>query len=92
MLLIITPKRGLLREIEVFRFIDATEARMFEALQAVNEYYDGKDKRHEVNITLVPISMEQLPDWIDQNVEPNWFELLLRRYRYSVTTLARAEV
>lgn len=89
MLLIITPKYGLFRKIEVYRFIDGTEAQMFEALQSVHAAYQDRGERHEVNISLVPITLDQLPAWVGQNVELNWLEAIRHRIRYNVTTLAR---
>jgi hypothetical protein len=73
----------------VFDFHGGTEAEVFEAFQAVNDLYAEKQERDDVNIALVPISVSQLDDWIENNIEPNWWQNLTRRVRYTVTKMAR---
>lgn len=91
MLLIITPNSGWRREIEVFDLAGAREADTFEAFRAVNEYYDKIGRRDSVNITLAPISVSQIEDWLGNNVEPTWWENLRGRYRVNVTRLVKNE-
>ena len=89
MLLVITPLTGTLRTVKIFDFQGATEAERFEAFHAVNAIYEADGTRHEVNIALVPITVYQVGDWVDNNVTPNWFQLLTRRIRYVILTIAR---
>ena len=91
MLLIITPLSGWRRKIMVFEFQNASQAEIFEAFQAVNEMYDNEDQRDKVNIALVPISLGQLPDWIENNVDPTWWETLRHRVKYTITTMRRPD-
>lgn len=91
MLLIITPLRGWRREIVVFRLKDATPEQMFAAFTAINEAYQESGDRTKVNITMAPITIEQLEEWIDNNVEPTWWEYLTHRIRYSIYHMGRAE-
>ena len=70
-------------------FYGGTEAQVFEAFQKVNELYDQADERDTVNISLVPISHDQLEDWISNNVKPNWWQYITGSIRYSVTKMAR---
>lgn len=89
MLLIVTPLKEWRRRILIFRFVDATEADVFEAMQAVNSDFASRGERHKVNITLAPITMDQLDDWIDNNIDPTVLERMLGRIRYIVTVLSR---
>lgn len=73
----------------VYRFLDATQEQIFEALQAVNDDLLERNLRETVNVTLVPITLDQLPDWLDNNIEPNGWERTWRKIRFVVTTLAR---
>jgi hypothetical protein len=91
MLLIITPLRGWRREIVVFRLKDATPEQMFDAFKIVNDAFTTSGDRDKVNISLVPISLDQLEEWIDNNVEPTWWEYLTHRIRYSIYHMGRAE-
>lgn len=83
MLLIVTPKTGWRREVMIFRFKDDSA---FEAFQALNENLEDRDK---YNITLAPISEDQIDTWLENNHKPNWWERLRGRIRYSITVLHR---
>lgn len=87
MLLIITPVSGWRRRIQVYSFIDGTEKQWFEAFRAANDMY--ADIRDKVNIQLVPIRLDQLPEWLENNVDPTWLEHILGRYRVELTKLMR---
>ena len=89
MLLIITPLRGWRRKIMVLRFENARAEDYFEAFKVVHEAYLEDGDRETVNIRLVPITVDQLGDWLEHNVEPTWWESVFRRMRYSVTTFRR---
>lgn len=92
MMLIITPKGGWRRRIVAFKFRNQVgDGDKFTVYQLVHSYYVAQGKRDKYNITLAPISAEQLEQWIYENVEPTWWEILTRRTRYSVSTLIPIE-
>lgn len=90
MLLVITPVSDWHRQIKVYSFMDGDEAQWFQAFQKVNELYEADGIRDTVNIQLVPITIDQLSAWLDNNVDPTWWERLWGRYRIELTKLRRA--
>lgn len=89
MLLIIYPTKKWRREIVAFSFENATAADRFQAFQLLNETLEDEGVRADYNVTLAPVTPEQFEDWIDNNVEPTWWELLTRRFRYSITHMRK---
>ena len=75
-----------------FRFrSQVKDTEKFTAYQLVHNYYIAQGRRDKYNITLAPISEDQLEQWIFENVQPTWWEILTRRTRYSVSTLIPIE-
>ncbi len=88
-LLVVTPLTGLFRKVTVYELVGSTEAQMFEAFQAVNAGLTARGVRSEVNVSLVPVTLDQLGDWLALNIHPNWFQKITRRVSYTVHTMAR---
>lgn len=40
--------------------------------------------RDRVDVTLQHIREDQIQDWIDNNIDPNWYETLMGRITYSL--------
>ena len=89
MLLVITPLRGMFRTVTVYELLGASELDMFKAFQEVNRSLEDDGIRNEVNVALVPVTLEQLGDWMGNNIRPNWFQRVTRRIRYEVRSLVR---
>ena len=89
MLLVITPLTGTLRIVKIFDFQDGTGAELFQAFQVVNKLYEDDGTRHEVNIALVPIGVDQVGDWLDNSINPNWWQKLTGRIRYTIHHMVR---
>lgn len=89
MLIIITPLRRWRREIVAFHLKGASSLQVFEAFHTINDAFSASGDRDKVNITIAPITTDQLDDWIENNVNPNWWEYVSRRIRYSIYHMAR---
>jgi hypothetical protein len=62
--------------------IISTQEQVFEDFQRVNEAMEKI--RDRVDITLQHIREDQIQDWIRNNVDPNWYEILMGRISYSL--------
>lgn len=68
-----------------FRFTDST---IFEAFSELNENLENREK---FNITIAPITEDQIEAWMRNNLTPNIWERLNGRIRYTVTVMRHAE-
>jgi hypothetical protein len=79
MVIIITPKKGWFRQLQVIQCDPGEE---FENFQKINDIFD--QHRGALDITLQHITLDMLPAWIANNIDLNWFERLLGRVRYQL--------
>lgn len=88
-MIVVTPVRGWRRELLVVCLVGGTQEQLFDAFVAVNDAYDANGSRDEVNVSIVPVGVDRIGDWIDANVVPTWWERVTRRVRYSVHYFVR---
>jgi hypothetical protein len=79
MVIIITPKKGWFRQLQV---IECEPDEEFTNFQRINEIFD--QHRDALDITLQHITLEMLPAWVNNNIDFNWVERLLGRVRYQL--------
>lgn len=87
-LLTVVPLKGWRRELTVLDLTGCTELEVFDVMRLVNDLYFDRGERKMVNISLVPIRVDQLPRWIENNVVLNWWEALRGRVRYAVVKIS----
>ena len=84
MVIFVTPKRRTWPWSGKIQVMVCRPEEAFEVFQRMNE--DFESIRDEIDVTLQHITEEQIPDWIYNNIEPTWWEILLGRIRYHLWT------
>jgi hypothetical protein len=82
MVIIVTPKKGALRCIEVIPVSSPGDA--YEQFTKVNDAFDSAGERDSVDITLAMIPTSHVGTWIQNHVDPNWYERITGRVRYAI--------